>query len=337
MGPLMLDVAGCELTADERDVLDHPLVGGVILFSRNYHDQTQLSELIKQLRHACRNDIIIATDHEGGRVQRFREQFSPIPAMGSLYTRAVGDMDKACHYAQTFGWLMAAELLAFDIDISFAPVLDIWGISEVIGDRSFHAEPEIVVQLAAKFIDGMRHAGMKATGKHFPGHGNVREDSHVAIPVDTRPKDEIINRDMRIFSEVNQAAGLDAVMPAHVIYPEVDAAPAGFSSVWIRQYLRNSLNFDGVVFSDDLSMAGAAQIGSFPERARSALTAGCDMVLVCNDAKGAIAVLDDLPSDYQASARLPNLKARRCDGWQKLINTDAYKQALAQLDEFYAN
>ena len=253
MGPIMLDVSGFELTHEEIDILDHPLVGGLILFSRNYHDQKQLFDLVRHIRSVTRNDVIIATDHEGGRVQRFRQGFSDIPAMGSINRHTNENIQQSGYLCEQFGWLMAAELLAFDIDISFAPVLDIQGVSEVIGDRSFHQQPQIIVQLASDFIKGMHRAGMSATGKHFPGHGNVLEDSHVAMPIDKRSREDIFNLDMAIFKSIHQQGLLDAVMPAHVIYPEVDDLPAGFSETWIKQILRQELDFDGVVFSDDLS------------------------------------------------------------------------------------
>ena len=333
----MLDVSAYELTAEEKEMLDHPLVGGLILFTRNYHDQKQLTELVGQIRKHARNQILLAVDHEGGRVQRFRDGFSRIPAMGALYDRAAGDLDVASEYAEQFGWLMAAEVLAFDIDISFAPVLDIHGVSEVIGDRSFHQQPEVIIQLASKFIQGMHKAGMKATGKHFPGHGNVKEDSHIALPIDKRSKEEIFNYDMRIFDEIHKQGLLDAVMPAHVIYPEVDKLPAGFSSTWIREHLRNKMNFDGVVFSDDLSMEGAVHLGNFGQRAEKALQAGCDMVLVCNNPQGAVEVLDNIPSDYQGSPRLPVLAKAQSPSFDSLKTSYAHKHASELLDKFYAS
>ena len=308
MGPLMLDVSAYELSADEKEILDHPLVGGVILFSRNFHDKPQLSHLITQIREASRNDILLAVDHEGGRVQRFRDGFTAVPAMGKIYPHAGQDIEKARENAQLLGWLMAAEVLAMDIDISFAPVLDLWGVSEVIGDRSFHSSAEVVIQLASAFISGMHEIGMKACGKHFPGHGNVKEDSHIALPIDKRTEEQIRHLDMRVFREIHQQGLLDAVMPAHVIYPEVDALPAGFSSKWIRQILRKEMDFDGVVFSDDLSMQGAVKMGNYAQRAEKAMSAGCDMVLVCNDRDGAVQVLDGLPIDFQASERLGCLR-----------------------------
>jgi beta-N-acetylhexosaminidase len=341
MGPLMLDVSGYELTHEEIDILDHPLVGGLILFSRNYHDQKQLSDLIRHTRSVTRNDLVIATDHEGGRVQRFREGFSKIPAMGSIAQQNNENMQQSGYLCEQFGWLMAAELLAFDIDISFAPVLDIHGVSAVIGDRSFHQQPEIIVQLGSEFIKGMHRAGMRATGKHFPGHGNVLEDSHIAMPVDKRNKEDIFALDMAIFKAIHQQGLLDAVMPAHVIYPDVDDLPAGFSQKWIKQILRQELDFNGVVFSDDLSMQGAVQMGNIVERAELALAAGCDMVLVCNDAKGAAKVIDGLPTDIDLQInsidRIKSLRKTAGLDFSSLKKTKDYQTASKVLDQFYEN
>ncbi|MCF2948908.1 beta-N-acetylhexosaminidase [Paraglaciecola aquimarina] len=332
----MLDVAGYELSPEEIEILDHPLVGGLILFSRNYHDQNQLKDLVKHIRMVTRNDIVIAVDHEGGRVQRFRQDFSKIPAMGKI--------DQVCRekslistdVSQQLGWLMASEVQAFDIDISFAPVLDINGISQVIGDRGFHQQPEKIVQLASSFIKGMHQAGMKATGKHFPGHGNVLEDSHIAMPVDERSKQEIFALDMAIFKQIHQQGLLDAVMPAHVIYPEVDDLPAGFSQKWIKHILRQDLAFDGVVFSDDLSMQGAVQMGDIVQRAEIALEAGCDMVLVCNDAKGAMQVIDGLASDLPQATRAKGLRKANNFDFTSLQKLTEYTQAQKTLEHFYA-
>ena len=341
MGPIMLDVSGFELTHEEIDILDHPLVGGLILFSRNYHDQKQLFDLVRHIRSVTRNDVIIATDHEGGRVQRFRQGFSDIPAMGSINRQTNENIQQSGYLCEQFGWLMAAELLAFDIDISFAPVLDIQGVSEVIGDRSFHQQPQIIVQLASDFIKGMHRAGMSATGKHFPGHGNVLEDSHVAMPIDKRSREDIFNLDMAIFKSIHQQGLLDAVMPAHVIYPEVDDLPAGFSETWIKQILRQELDFDGVVFSDDLSMQGAVQMGNIVERAELAIAAGCDMVLVCNDPMGAVKVIDGLPSGMSLHKisidRIKRLKKTTSLDFSNLKKTSEYQIASKVLDQFYAN
>lgn len=339
MGPLMLDVSDCELTLEEIDILDHPLVGGLILFSRNYYDQKQLKDLVKHIRNVARNDLLIATDHEGGRVQRFRQGFSQIPAMGKIASSDQFDLDPKL-LSEHFGWLMAAELLAFDIDISFAPVLDIHGVSEVIGDRSFHQQPEQIITLASEFIRGMHRAGMSATGKHFPGHGNVLEDSHIAMPVDKRSKDEIFAVDMAIFKAIHQQGLLDAVMPAHVIYPAVDDLPAGFSEKWIQQILRRDMQFDGVVFSDDLSMQGAVQMGGIVKRAELAIAAGCDVVLVCNDPTGAVKVIDGLSSKttkLPESNRLQRLRKSPSADFAALTSSSDYQDANRMLDRFYAN
>lgn len=341
MAPIMLDLTGYELTPEEKEILEHPLVGGVILFTRNYHDLKQLRELVSQTRATARNELLLAVDHEGGRVQRFRQGFSAIPAMGSFQNSFPEDINTACQYAKTFGWLMAAEVQAVDIDISFAPVLDIHGISEVIGDRSFSDNPQDIISIGAAFIEGMREAGMKSTGKHFPGHGNVLEDSHIAIPVDKRAKGDIVNIDMSVFKAVHEQGLLDAVMPAHVIYPEVDSMPAGFSEVWIKQILRQQLGFDGVVFSDDLAMEGATGIGSFTQRAEAAFNAGCDMALVCNHREGAIQVLDELSHDYineTSNRRLSTmLMPQRADSkaWIQLQKSSRWNEAQKQLEEYH--
>jgi beta-N-acetylhexosaminidase len=341
MGPLMLDVSGFELTHEEIDILDHPLVGGLILFSRNYHDQKQLSDLVRHIRSVTRNELLIATDHEGGRVQRFREGFSKIPAMGSIALQSNENTQHSAYLCEQFGWLMAAELLAFDIDISFAPVLDIHGVSEVIGDRSFHQQPQQIVQLASEFIKGMHRAGMRATGKHFPGHGNVLEDSHIAMPVDNRSREDIFSLDMAIFKSIHQQGLLDAVMPAHVIYPDVDDLPAGFSQTWIKQILRQELDFNGVVFSDDLSMQGAVQMGNIVDRAELAINAGCDMVLVCNDPKGTANVIDGLPSDMglqiNSLDRIKSLRKTAGLDFASLKKSSDYHIASKMLDKFYGN
>jgi beta-N-acetylhexosaminidase len=289
MTAVMIDLTGHELTAEERELLAHPAVGGVILFSRNFHDIEQLVELVRQTRAAARNPLIIAVDHEGGRVQRFKDGFSKIPAMADILVKASND-EQALHWAQEMGWLMATEVLAMDIDISFAPVLDINGISEVIGNRAFATEAKQIIPVARAFIRGMHQAGMKATGKHFPGHGSVRADSHIEIPIDERSWNEILETDLPPFIEL--ASSLDAMMPAHVIYPAVDDKPAGFSHYWLQDILRAQLQFKGIIFSDDLGMAGATVAGSMTDRAYAALDAGCDMVLVCNDRAGAIEVIE---------------------------------------------
>lgn len=310
-GPLMLDLQGFELSSAERELLQRPMVGGVILFSRNYHHREQLCRLTAAIR-AVRPELLIAVDHEGGRVQRFRDGFTRLPAMAALGAMGERDPAGAKALAHSCGWLMASELIACGVDFSFAPVLDLnHGISAVIGDRSFACDPQGVIALAGALMAGMQEAGMATTGKHFPGHGGVEADSHVAIPVDSRSWTDIQEQDLVPFAHFARA-GMDAVMPAHVIYSQCDPQPAGFSAFWLQQVLRQQLGFDGVIFSDDLSMEGAVVAGSYPERAAAALAAGCDMVLVCNQPAAALEVLEWLEQHGPApSARLARMQARQ--------------------------
>ncbi|WP_414429982.1 beta-N-acetylhexosaminidase [Alcanivorax sp. IL3] len=287
---LMLDLEGLQVSDVEKDLLSHPGTGGLILFTRNYQDRQQLAELVRQIR-AVRPEILIAVDQEGGRVQRFRDGFVRLPPMAALGRRYDQTPQLAMAEASLVGELMASELTELDIDLSFAPVLDLdYGTSTVIGDRSFHGDADAMIALAGAFIDGMSAAGMAATGKHFPGHGHVVADSHLELPVDPRPLAEIEAADLRPF--VALAQKLDGIMPAHVIYSAVENQTAGFSRYWLQTRLREQMGFRGVIFSDDLSMAGAHGVGGYAERARAALEAGCDMVLACNNRTGAEQVLD---------------------------------------------
>ena len=299
LGSVMLDLKGTQLDQVEKEILQHPNVGGLIYFSRNYEDVKQITDLNRQIREV-RPDILIAVDHEGGRVQRFREGFTHIPAMASLGKLYQTNSEEACDSAHKLAWLLASEVQAVGIDISFAPVLDVsYGNSVIIGDRAFHFDPSVVAELTSAFIQGMLTAGMASTGKHFPGHGFVTEDSHITKPVDLRSFAEIEASDLVPFIALIKS-GLNAVMPAHVLYPQVDDMPAGFSEYWIKSILRAHLKFDGVVFSDDLSMDGANLGINFIQRADLALKAGCDMVLVCNNLTAAEQVIEQLvvPEDW---------------------------------------
>ncbi|MGY6213841.1 beta-N-acetylhexosaminidase [Methylolobus aquaticus] len=290
----MIDLAGMTLDATEVRRLRHPATGGVILFSRNYENLAQLRSLIAAIRDA-RPGVLIAVDHEGGRVQRFRTEFTRLPAAAAY--RTTGSDPTAAQAAESAGWLMASELRAADVDFSFAPVLDVeCGISQVIGDRAFSNQPGEAAALAAAFFRGMQRAGMAAVGKHFPGHGGVSADSHLALPIDHRAWGEIDERDLIPFRALIEI-GIQGIMPAHVLFPACDASPAGFSRFWIEEVLRHRLGFTGAVFSDDLSMVGAQVAGTLCERARAALDAGCDMVLVCNVSEAVEPVLDALADD----------------------------------------
>jgi beta-N-acetylhexosaminidase len=321
-GLLMLDLEGTELTGAEADLLRAPELGGVILFARNIHSVSQLQHLLASMR-AVRHDLLIAVDQEGGRVQRVRDGVTRLPPLAMLGQRYAHDPVQALHLAHELGWLMAAEMGALGFDISFAPVLDLdHGHSNIIGDRAFASDPMQVVALANAYLDGMQEAGMAATGKHFPGHGWVAADSHLALPVDEREFACIAAQDLLPFRCL--AARLSGVMPAHIVYAKVDAQPAGFSRVWLQDILRNNLGFGGVIFSDDLAMEGAASAGSFAQRAEQALQAGCDMVLVCNHREGALQVLEylrDHAFSAKVSARQLGWRGPRQD-WSDLLNSE---------------
>jgi beta-N-acetylhexosaminidase len=323
-GPVMLDLAGTALAPEDQDRLLHPATGGVILFTRNYQSPEQLAELAGAIRRV-RPSLLIAVDHEGGRVQRFREGFTRLPPAARYRTA-----QEPAATAALAGWLMAAELRAVDVDFSFAPVLDVEsGISRVIGDRAFADDPDTAAALAAEFAQGMRRAGMAAVGKHFPGHGGVVEDSHFDLPIDRRDLATLESRDLQPFRALI-AAGLEGIMPAHVIYEAIDPRPAGFSPFWLRTMLRERLGFQGAIFSDDLSMAGAAYAGGPPERARLALAAGCDMALVCNAPEAAGQVLEslaDLPADPGRAARLASLRGRFPLDRAALLNSAEWQAA----------
>ena len=294
LGPLMIDLVGTQIGASEKDMLMQPEVGGVILFSRNFESLTQIRQLVDDI-HALRTPpLLVAVDHEGGRVQRFRDGFTRLPPAAAFEPVYRQDAEQGRRLARAAGWLMAAELRAVGVDFSFAPVLDLaHGVSGVIGDRAFARKPDTVAQLAFAFMRGMLDAGMSAVGKHFPGHGAVVEDSHVAMPVDHRSLEVIMQHDVLPFQRMIEN-GLAGIMPAHVIYDKVDRFPAGYSQRWLQDILRGRLKFQGAIFSDDLSMEAAVVAGSFGARARAALAAGCDMALVCNHPEGAAEAIEAL-------------------------------------------
>lgn len=336
LGPLMLDLEGSTLDAEESRLLQNPFVGGVILFSRNFESRYQITELIKAIR-LIRPELLICVDQEGGRVQRFREGFTRIPPMqllGDKLCNSAGNQDMSSR-AETLlrdsGWLMASELLACGLDFSFAPVLDVDKANcEVIADRSFSEDPEWTTRAASLFIEGMHEAGMSATGKHFPGHGGVLADSHLETPVDTRSLEELRSRDMVPFLRLSTV--LDAVMPAHIVFPSVDDKAVGFSSLWLQDILRGDLQFNGVIFSDDLSMKGADVAGSYADKARCALQAGCDMVLVCNNREGALEVLDYLKgSGVAPSSRLSAMTGRTQISWDHLVGGKRWQRTSSEL------
>jgi beta-N-acetylhexosaminidase len=334
LGPLMIDLAGTRITDEERELLRHPLVGGVILFSRNYQNPGQLTELVAAVHAERSPPLIVAVDQEGGRVQRFREGFSRLPPARRIGHEYDLDARAGVALARSMGWLMAAELRAHGVDISFAPDVDLdLGVSEVIGDRAFHRSAQAVGQLGLGWMQGMREAGMAATAKHFPGHGAVVADSHLSLPVDRRPLVDLTD-ELAPYRRLI-ANGLPAVMVAHVLFSAVDPAPASLSALWIRDVLRGELMFQGVVFADDLSMGGAAAAyGDIVTRARQALAAGCDMLPVCNNRPSVIELLQrlDLEPQPASSMRLVRLHGRpESPARAQLERTGEWANARAQL------
>jgi beta-N-acetylhexosaminidase len=305
----MLDVAGLELSPEEKERLRHPSAGGVILFARNFESARQLRALTSAIR-AVRAELLIAVDHEGGRVQRFQEGFTRIPPMRVLGERWEADAGGARALAESIGYVIAVELRAHGLDFSFAPVLDVdFGASGVIGDRAFAGEPTVIAALAGAFVAGLRSGGCASVGKHFPGHGYVRADSHVDVPVDPRALAEIEATDLYPYREL-VGQGMGGVMPAHVIYPKVDSKPAGYSKVWLQDILRKRLKFEGMIFSDDLSMEGASGAGGPAARALAAIEAGCDMVLLCNAPESAAEVLDAVKGRTPSPRRMALMRGR---------------------------
>ncbi len=334
LGPIMLDIEGTELNADDIRRLRHPLVGGVILFKRNYQSPAQLKALTAAIHAVRQPPLLISVDHEGGRVQRFRDGFTRIPAMRELGKIWDHNPKQARHLAELAGWVLAAELRAHGVDFSFTPVLDIdFGTSNVIGDRAFHRKTEAIAELSQSLMAGLKRGGMAAVGKHFPGHGYVAADSHTEIPIDERSYSQIEQDDLEPFRRLIDA-GMVALMPAHVIYPKIDDKPAGFSRIWLQQVLRKHLGFHGMIFSDDLAMEGATVAGNVTERAVAALGAGCDVVLVCNRPD----LADDLLANLQwkvpalGMARLARMHGKPHPASMSELHEDAeFVKALQQV------
>lgn len=329
----MLDLEGETLKPDEIRLLQHPAVGGVILFSRNYSSREQLTALCDAIHRVRSPHLLIAVDHEGGRVQRFREGFTHLPPAAWYGEHYCRNNAQGLRLVEEGGWLMAAELRACGVDFSFAPVLDVaHGVSQVIGDRAFSKDPDLVGRLAHAWMKGCHSAGMAVVGKHFPGHGGVEADSHTALPVDGRRFEDLELEDLRPFDHMIRA-GMEAVMPAHVIYERIDSRLAGFSEFWLRKVLRGQLGFQGVIFSDDLNMAAADAAGSYAARASAALEAGCDMVLICNNRPAALEIVGHL-RDYDDPAthvRLVRMHGRRPASLQALHMDPRWKSAVKKL------
>ena len=331
-GRLMLDLAGTELKPAERKLLANKHVGGVILFDRNIATRQQLCKLVEDIR-SCSDSILIAVDQEGGRVQRFKQGFTALPPMQVLGDLFALNSKQGLELAKDVGWLMASEVLACGLDISFAPVLDVdRGYSSIIGDRAFSDCPNQVILAAKAFISGMNEAGMAATGKHFPGHGGVIADSHLEAPVDNRAMTELEERDLKPF--ISLCDDLAAVMPAHITFPNIDSSSVGFSKYWLQQILRSEIGFDGVIFSDDLTMKGADVAGSYIEKSEVALDAGCDMILVCNCPEGALEVLAHLQKlEVKGCEKIATMRASRTVNWQNLSDNRRYQQTIKKLQQ----
>jgi beta-N-acetylhexosaminidase len=334
----MVGLEGLKLTAEERELLLHPLVGGVILFSRNYRSPQQIAALAASVHGLRQPRLLVAVDQEGGRVQRFRDGFTRLPAVRGLGRIYDIDRMRAKQLARVTGWLMATELRAVGVDFSFAPVLDIdCGVSGVIGDRAFHRDPSVVADLAHAYMSGVQKGGMESVGKHFPGHGSVAADSHLELPVDDRTFGTMAGDDLLVFERMIQY-GLAAIMPAHVIYPRVDKYPAGFSSIWLKDILRGRLGFQGAIISDDLDMGAAAVAGAPEERAATALEAGCDLILACNDRTAVTCIIDSLvdPADPAAHLRLTRLHGRGHPTIEQIWESETWKRAVRLVQDYDA-
>jgi len=326
----MVDIEGTELKEEERERLAHPKVGGVILFSRNYESPEQMEVLVKELHGIRRPRLIVAVDQEGGRVQRFKKGLTTLPPMRRLGEIYDENPSRAKRLADLCGWLLATELRAMDVDVSFAPVLDMdHGVSEVIGDRAFHSDPEIISVLAHYFANGMKSAGMGCVGKHFPGHGGVQEDSHHELPKDMRTLEELEASDLIPFKKMIYY-DIPAMMTSHVLFPNIDSIPVTFSSVWLKDILRKKLGFQGVIFSDDLTMEATQGAGDMVQRANMAMKAGCDMILVCNNPAGADQILQDakIRSDPTSHLRIIRMHGQKMVPLADLFEHEHYRQAV---------
>ncbi|ABR73591.1 beta-hexosaminidase [Actinobacillus succinogenes] len=341
MSTLLIDLKGQTLRQEEVELLEHPLVAGLILFTRNFYDRPQIQALVKDIRQRVKKPLLITVDQEGGRVQRFRDGFTKLPAMQS-FAALIQEPEQQLATAKEAGWQMAAEMTALDIDLSFAPVLDLGHECKAIGDRSFCSDAESVFRLASAFIDGMHAAGMATTGKHFPGHGHVLADSHLETPFDNRPSAVIFERDIRPFQRLIAQNKLNAVMPAHVIYTDCDDQPASGSKYWLQDILRRKLGFHGAVFSDDLGMKGAGFMGDFVTRSEKALSAGCDLLLLCNEPDGVVQVLDNLklnesrPHFEARQQRLKTLFKKKSFNWTELTQTEKWLKNTQKLTALQA-
>ncbi len=334
-GPLIIDIAGTSLSSEDAELLCHPQVAGIILFSRNYQSSEQLLGLVEEIKALRTEPLLITVDQEGGRVQRFQEEFTRLPSFAQIAAFYQQSPRQGLHYAETCAWVMATELLAHGVDLSFTPVLDLdRQLNTVIGDRSFGSDPEQVINLASAYIQGMRQAGMQAIGKHFPGHGGVEEDSHHALPQD--PRDwQHLNEDILPFKSLLAEQALAGIMPAHIVYSSIDAQPAGFSKHWLQQVLRQEWQFKGTVVSDDLSMQGAVAIGDICQRVDGALQAGCDLLLLCNDREAVKRVLAylDTQIQYDASAHVETLLGHRAFDTQTLQQSERWRQGIGLIAE----
>lgn len=332
LGPLMIDLVGPRIDAEEAELLRHPLVGGVILFTRNFVDSEQLRALVAEIHAARSPPLIVAVDQEGGRVQRFRSGFARLPALRRIGQAYDADAHAGLALARSLGWLMAAELRAHGVDLSFAPCVDLdYGVSTVIADRAFHARADVVAQLASAYVQGMRAAGMAATAKHFPGHGAVCADSHVALPVDRRALVDLAEELTPYRRLIDN--GLPGILVAHVLFPAVDAQPASLSRRWVQGVLRGELGFQGAIFTDDLSMGGAVSQGDIVSRVEHALAAGCDMLLICNDRAAVVTALERIQAQPAPASqvRIVRMRGRAGLAWDALVASDAWEQARAQL------